>query len=98
MGTQKQTQSGEELCCLLGSWKNGLLDEKNKVGPLLYIIYYIWTAERTKTNLKVIGKTIELIKENVREYFCDLGMGENLNPFLKAQAIKDKLVALQCQN
>lgn len=65
MNTQKQIQSGEEVCCLVGSYKNGLLDEKSEVGSLLHIICYIWTAKRTKTSLKVTGKTIEL-KENVR--------------------------------
>ena len=97
MNTQKQIQSGEEVCCLVGSYKDGLLDEKGEVGSLLHIICYIWTAKRTKTSLKVTGKTIEL-KENVREYLCDCGMWENLNPFLKAQAFRDKLVALQCRN
>lgn len=42
---------------------------------------------------------MEVIDENVREYLCDLGMWKNfLNPTLKAQAIRDKLVDLQCQN
>lgn len=51
---------------------------------------------RENKDLKVTGKTVEAMKDNVREDLCDLGMWKNFTP--KVQTIRDKLVALQCQN
>ena len=56
-------------------------------------MYYM--RSRENKDLKVTGKTVEPIKENVRD-LCDLGLWKNFTP--KAPTIRDKLVALQWQN
>lgn len=63
------------------------------MGPTLrHVLYELQREQRPP----MIGKTMEVREENVREDLCDLGMWRNLNPTTKAQTIRDKLVALPC--